>query len=214
MVDCLRKERLIVARWNATRLTDADTRLKPGDLANASICSKGQFQHKELIADLRTDQAGEIGAVCIYHGILQMARDPGLRDFAQRHLLTEQNHLRQIEAWLPVSEYSRLLPIWRLAGFITGALPAIFGPRAVYATVEAVETFVNHHYEQQIQSLASQPALIQLHETLLECQADEIAHRDEAAVARGTDKPGFALRAWCALVGAGSRGAVALCRHI
>jgi ubiquinone biosynthesis monooxygenase Coq7 len=182
------------------------------------LCSSFQAAGAQLPAqvtkDLRSDQAGEAGAVCIYQAILRISRDPELRLFAQSHLATEQKHLSQIEAWLPPSEHSRLLPVWRLAGFITGALPALLGPRAVYATIEAVETFVNHHYEEQIQRLALHPELGELRKTLIECQADEVAHRDEAASAKGVRKLGFMLRAWCWLVGVGSRGAVALCRHI
>jgi 3-demethoxyubiquinol 3-hydroxylase len=174
----------------------------------------GTHLHPQVLAELVTDHAGEVGAVCIYQGVLRIARDPALRAFAQRHLATEKNHLRQIETWLPPDHYSHLLPVWRLAGFLTGALPALLGPRAVYATIEAVETFVDYHYEEQIRVLATKPALSELRHTLLNCQADEVAHRDEATDARGPGKPGIALRAWCALVGAGSRGAVALCRYV
>jgi ubiquinone biosynthesis monooxygenase Coq7 len=106
------------------------------------------------------------------------------------------------------------LPIWRLAGFLTGALPALFGPRAVYVTIEAVETFVDQHYGQQVLALASQPALSDLRQTLLNCQADEVAHRDEAAAARGLGLPTWLLRVWCAMVGAGSKAAVSLIRFI
>jgi ubiquinone biosynthesis monooxygenase Coq7 len=167
-----------------------------------------------VLVDLRTDHAGEVGAVCIYQGVLRFARDPALRSFAEHHLVTEQKHLRLIAAWLPSAEHSRLLPLWRLAGFLTGALPALFGPRAVYATIEAVETFVNHHYEEQVRALASQPDLSGLRQTLLDCQADEVAHRDEAAAARGPGQSAWVLRAWCAMVGTGSKAAVALIRHI
>jgi 3-demethoxyubiquinol 3-hydroxylase len=178
-----------------------------------------QFTHGDqlpgwVFADLRTDHAGEVGAVCIYQGVLRFARDPALRSFAEHHLLTEQKHLRLISAWLPSSQRSRLLPIWRLAGFLTGALPALFCPRAVYATIEAVETFVDHHYEEQILALASQPALSDLRQTLLDCQADEAAHRDEATTARGPGQPAWLLRVWCAMVGAGSKAAVSLIRFI
>ena len=107
-----------------------------------------------------------------------------------------------------------MLPVWRLAGFLTGALPALFGSKVVYATIEAVETFVDLHYEEQVRALVSQPELDTLRLTLLQCQADEVKHREEAAQAHGTDKHGFVLRLWCALVDAGSRGAVAVCRHI
>ena len=167
-----------------------------------------------VFADLRTDHAGEVGAVCIYQGVLRFARDPALRSFAEHHLITEQKHLRLISAWLPSSRHSRLLPIWRLAGFLTGALPALFGPRAVYATIEAVETFVDHHYDQQVRALESQPAFNELRQTLLDCQADEVAHRDEAAASRGPDRSSVLLQAWCAMVGAGSKAAVALIRFI
>lgn len=168
----------------------------------------------QVLTDLRTDHAGEIGAVGIYQGILRVSRDFQLRAFAKAHLATEKKHLSQIEAWLIPAQYSRLLPVWRLAGFMTGALPALFGPRFVYATIEAVETFVNHHYEEQIRTLRSHPELSALRKTLVCCQADEIAHRDEAATAQGATSPGLMLRAWCALVGVGSRAAIALSRHI
>lgn len=174
----------------------------------------GELLPDWVVADLRTDHAGEVGAVCIYQGILLFARDPVLRAFAEHHLVTEQKHLRLISGWLPPAEQSRLLPLWRLAGFLTGTVPALFGSKAVYATIEAVETFVNHHYEEQIIALASQTGLNDLRQTLLDCQADEVAHRDEAAAARGQNHPGWVLRAWCAMVGAGSKTAVSLIRHI
>lgn len=167
-----------------------------------------------VIADLRTDHAGETGAVCIYHGVLRFSKDPGLRDFAQRHLATERDHLRQIEQWLPRRSHSALLPVWRLAGWLTGALPALLGPRAVYATIEAVERFVDHHYEAQVRSLQAHPTLQPLRQTLLACQGDEVAHRDEAAAARGPQRLGVGLRVWCGLVDVGSRGAVLISRYV
>ena len=166
-----------------------------------------------VLADLRTDQAGEAGAVRIYQGVLAITRDPALRAFALRHLATEQSHLERIEAWLPRAQYSRLLPLWRAAGWITGALPALLGPRVVYCTIEAVERFVDRHYAQQIEHLESHPDLALLRRTLIDCQGDEVAHRIEAAAARGA-VPGPLLRIWVWLVGTGSRGAVAVCRHL
>lgn len=180
----------------------------------ASVKNPGQQLPSQIVADLRTDHAGEVGAVCIYKGVLMFARDSALRNFAQHHLATEQNHLERIREWLPPEDYSRLLPIWKLAGFLTGALPALFGPRAVYATIESVETFVDLHYEEQVQALKAHPDLVLLRQTLQECQADEVAHRDEAASARGILKIGFCLRMWCAMVSWGSRNAVAVCRYI
>ncbi|MCZ8149187.1 MAG: demethoxyubiquinone hydroxylase family protein, partial [Roseomonas sp.] len=94
-----------------------------------------------LVRELRSDHAGETGAVMIYRGILAVSRDPGVRDFAARHGATEQGHLDLLEQLLPPAQRSRLLPIWKVAGFLTGALPALFGPRAVHVTIDAVESF-------------------------------------------------------------------------
>ena len=202
----------MVTESAAVQLSGADK--AQGFCASRVHLAPGDILPEWVFAHLRTDHAGEVGAVCIYQGVLQFARDPKLRAFAEHHLATEQNHLRLISGWLPESQYSRLLPLWRLAGFLTGALPALFGPKAVYATIEAVETFVNHHYEEQISALALQPDLSDMRQTLLDCQADEVAHRDEATAARGPGQAGMVLRAWCALVGAGSKAAVTLIRHI
>lgn len=168
----------------------------------------------EVRADLRTDHAGETGAVWIYRGVLCIARDPALRDFARRHQATEQAHLRCIEGWLPPAQRSRLLPLWRAAGWLTGALPALAGPPAVYATIEAVERFVDRHYAAQLERLAADGPWPALRQALIDCQADERVHRDEAAEARGARPPGRLVRGWAWLVDAGSRGAVAVSRIV
>lgn len=167
----------------------------------------------DMVGDLRSDHAGESGAVWIYHGVVAVARDAGVCEFARRHRATEQRHLDLIEQLLPAPQRSRLLVPWRAAGFLTGALPALFGPRAVYATIAAVEAFVDRHYQQQIDRLADRPEHADLRSLLQECQADECEHRDEALSHRAAP-PGPVLRAWCALVGAGSAGAVRIARRL
>ncbi len=167
----------------------------------------------KLVSDLRTDHAGETGAVWIYNGILAVTRDADLRAFATDHLATEQRHLDIMADLLSPGERTRLIPVWRVAGWITGALPALAGPRAVYATIDAVETFVDRHYQEQIDRLAAYPKAGALRQVLIDCQADEVHHRDEARdAAHGAD--GLLLRAWTGLVRWGSSGAVTLSRWI
>ena len=166
-----------------------------------------------LIGELRSDHAGETGAVMIYRGILAFARDPALRDFATRHMETEAGHLRILEGLLAPSQHSRLLPIWRVAGWLTGAIPALFGTRAVYATIDAVESFVDHHYQQQLDRLDAERILPELRATLAQCQEDEVHHRDEARGLTGRP-PGPLLRLWAAMVDGGSRAAVLAARRI
>lgn len=148
-----------------------------------------------LIGDIRSDHASETGAVMIYRGILAGARDPAIRRFATAHMATEQRHLDLLGVLLPSDQRSALLPIWRISGWLTGFVPALIGPRAVYPTIDAVETFVDHHYEAQIQKLARFGPAGLLRATLLACQADEVHHRDEARTMR-TAPAGFALAAW------------------
>ena len=97
-------------------------------------------------------------------------------------------------------------------------MPALIGARAVYATIAAVETFVDHHYQQQLDRIDALPdteraLAAPLRALLARCQADECEHRDEAT-ALGGAAPGPVLRAWCAAVGAGSAAAVAVARRV
>ncbi|MFM2041663.1 MAG: hypothetical protein RLY86_239 [Pseudomonadota bacterium] len=165
------------------------------------------------MADLRTDHAGETGAVWIYRGMLAVSRDAGLRAFAERHLATESEHLARMEELVPPAARSRLIPIWRVAGWVTGALPALVGPAMAYATVAAVETFVDRHYADQIaRARAADPALADL---LIRLQADEVHHRDEAAsAAHLTGVAGAIARIWGRIVETGSELAVAAARRI
>ena len=186
-----------------------------------------------LWGELRSDHAGETGAVWIYRGVLAAVRlrqavavhhsggDRDVAAFARHHLATEEEHLRLIADVVPWPKRSRLLAVWRVAGFVTGALPALAGPRSVYATVAAVETFVDRHYQQQIDAIdgmrdeAGRAAAQPLRALLSRCRDDERTHRDEAAAALRSDRPpGAVLRGWCALVGRGSAAAVVLARRI
>jgi ubiquinone biosynthesis monooxygenase Coq7 len=166
-----------------------------------------------LIGDLRSDHAGETGAVMIYRGILAACRDPEIRRFAQQHLATEREHLARMAALLPPGQRSALLPVWRVAGWLTGFLPALVGPDAVYATIDAVESFVDNHYEDQVSKLPTTGPGGALRALLIACQADEVAHRDEAREARAV-AAGPITRAWTWLVGTGSALAVAAARRV
>jgi ubiquinone biosynthesis monooxygenase Coq7 len=166
-----------------------------------------------LVAELRSDHAGETGAVRIYDGILALSHDPALRSFAQRHRETEQRHLRLLEEMLPRQARSHLLPLWRLAGWLTGALPALFGPYAVYATIDVVESFVDRHYGQQIERLDEGGMLPEVAALLKSCREDEVHHRDEAREAAPNGR-GVLLRLWCLMVAQGSTRAVALAQRL
>ena len=179
-------------------------------------CILSIFLSPYLERELRSDHAGETGAVSIYRGIEAVAKwrgNPDLLAFARMHGKTEAEHLALVETCLPVAMRSALLGPWRLAGWLTGALPALFGAHAVYATIAAVETFVDQHYQQQIDHLLRHGGPEGLLELLLKCQADEQHHRDEAAALAGPARH-WLLKAWCWTVGVGSEAAVVLARRV
>ena len=166
-----------------------------------------------LQQELRSDHAGEFGAVMIYRGILAISRDASVREFAASHLRAEQKHLALMEEIVPAVGRTRLLPLWRVMGWLTGAVPALFGRQAVFATIEAVETFVDHHYEQQIVRLMPEGEHSPLRQVLVDCQADEVSHRDEAAQLAMPHR-GLLMRLWCATVSFGSAAAVVAAKRV
>jgi demethoxyubiquinone hydroxylase (CLK1/Coq7/Cat5 family) len=166
-----------------------------------------------IVRDLRSDHAGETGAVAIYRGILALSRSAEIRAFAEAHLKTERQHLALIEEVLPAKAKSLFLPLWRGAGFVTGAVPALFGRKAVFVTIDAVETFVDRHYSEQVDRLSRAGTHEDLRALLERCRLDEVSHRDEA---RGSlvGPPGAVTRVWCWMIAAGSAAAVAVARRL
>lgn len=163
---------------------------------------------RNLRRDLRSDHAGETGAVMIYKGILAVTSDPRLRSFAEAHLETEQTHLTLFESWLPQSDKSRLLPLWEISGFLLGAIAALASTQLAFYTIEIVERFVVEHYESQIINAPEN-----LLDTLLRLQAEEKEHQLEAITLQANSKNLF-FKSWGWLVDAGSRLAVNVARMV
>lgn len=167
-----------------------------------------------LKAFLRSDHAGEVGAVYIYKGILKVAKDAELVSFSKRHLATEESHLKKIEAVLPKKDRSKLVWLWKIAGFLLGFVPTLFGPKIVFATIEAVEAFVEEHYEEQLKYLRAQAIPNQdLIDLLQSCQDDEIDHKLESAKKKNLT-PGIFINTWTKIVGGGSAFAVKVAKII
>eukprot|EP00287_Rhodomonas_sp_CCMP768_P014626 CAMPEP_0196756760 /NCGR_PEP_ID=MMETSP1091-20130531/102113_1 /TAXON_ID=302021 /ORGANISM="Rhodomonas sp., Strain CCMP768" /LENGTH=199 /DNA_ID=CAMNT_0042105431 /DNA_START=115 /DNA_END=714 /DNA_ORIENTATION=+ len=175
--------------------------------------------------DLRTDHAGEFGAVQIYQGALAAARirqalglniEGGrMAEFAQHHMETEQQHLDVMLQLVPPSDRTRLLPLWRGMALALGFFPSLLGPRQLYWTIAAVETFVEQHYLEQIEKLQRDHILPELCALLVKLKEDEVEHRDEAVIALFGHKdahearhPSGTARAWMRIVEAGSVAAV------
>lgn len=168
--------------------------------------SENQFS-KRFIRDLRSDHAGETGAVWIYLGVLRIARDPDVLCFARQHLEAERRHLGFFQCWLPKKHHSMMTPVWKLSGFLLGLVAALLGKKMLFLTISAVESFVVEHYQKQLDYLEQEgnPAERTLIDFLIEFQADEAHHREDAItrIKEGTKATGI----WIWLVENGSRWA-------
>ena len=179
--------------------------------AELNLLYEGYRDKAWLLPELRSDHAGETGAVWIYRGILAVVRDPAVREFSTRHLQTESDHLALMNRLVPPSERSRLLIPWRIAGFLTGAIPALFGPRITFLVISSVETFVEAHYLAQVRRLRSD-GLDALADLLERCLEDEVSHQQEAADLAGAQS-GRLDRFIDAVIRHGSSLAVAAARR-
>jgi ubiquinone biosynthesis monooxygenase Coq7 len=83
----------------------------------------------------------------------------------------------------------------------------------VFATIDAVETFVDRHYQEQISRLDPDGRFATIRGVLVACQADEIAHRDEARQL-APRRRGVLLGLWGIVVASGSAAAVWAARRI
>lgn len=167
-----------------------------------------------LVKDFRSDHAGEVGAVYIYKGILFGSNEITIRQFAKHHLNTETQHLLFFEKWLPKNTHSKLIPFWKVAGFILGYIPAKLGGNWVFVTISAVENFVVMHYTSQISTLKQnykdQSGLINTFTTFCE---DESNHLDDS-VSHLSRPPNHAQKMWGSVINIGSRFAVYISRII
>ena len=134
--------------------------------------------------------------------------------FVEEHRAAEQSHLDLFQDLLPAHRHTRLLPIWRLAGFALGFAPALYSDRALFRTVEAVETFVEVHYHEQIGPLREHGRCPRLVELLEHCCADEVHHKNDATRRAGEGDITWPERVWMEVVKIGSAVAAEVARRV
>jgi ubiquinone biosynthesis monooxygenase Coq7 len=117
-----------------------------------------------------------------------------------------------MERILDPEHRTRLLPLCRWAGWLTGALPALITAPAVYRTIEAVETFVDGHYLEQIVALNQDSKYHELKSLLEQCREDEISHRNDARARLAGH--GLIGKLWSGLIAQGSSLGVNLAKWI
>lgn len=180
-----------------------------------------------LDRELSSNIAGETGAVHIYKGALAALRyvrtdvSRQAMEFCHEHMINESKHLQYFETIVPEGKRTRLLPIWKIAGWTLGFVPTVFGgSTALYVTVEAVETFVEEHFQDQIVPLREKGSSEELVRLLEHCCADEVHHKNDAAEKLLEQQDGqhqldaWWVQPWSAIVRRGSAFAAEVARRI
>jgi ubiquinone biosynthesis monooxygenase Coq7 len=179
-----------------------------------------------LDRELSSNVAGETGAVYIYKGALaamnlvpNTGSNTDALDFCQEHMQNEAAHLQLFEAVVHDSKCTVLLPVWRMAGWVLGFVPTLIGgSKGLYVTVEAVETFVEEHYREQIVPLKQEGISTELVRLLEYCCEDEVHHKEDAAQKLlGPEQKEFHAwwaKPWAVVVRTGSRIAAEVARRI
>ena len=97
-------------------------------------------------------------------------------------------------------------------GFITGYIPSLMCKNFIYATIFAVESFVERHYQEQIKILSDKKEYKELTNLIKKLMHDEVDHKEEAL--EKIQHFNIAHRIWGKLVEFGSILAVKISKVI
>ena len=161
---------------------------------------------------IRVDQAGEYGAVRIYAGQQAVLRGRASGRVVDRMARQEEVHLEKFSDLMNERRMrpTVLGPVWHAAGFALGAATALMGEKAAMACTVAIEEVIDEHYQEQTDRLGDDdPELLSL---IAECQADEVAHKEEALEQGATKTPGYPLLSGA--IKTGSRLAIWLSQRV
>lgn len=169
---------------------------------------------EEFIPWMRSNHAGETGAVWIYKGASCAFWSKSIRKMANEHQRTEEHHLLVMNYLVPAKQRSKLLFLWRTMGFFLGFLPSIFGFKSFSITIQAVETFVEKHYQAQIDMLKQSEQNASLLFVLERCCQDEVLHKQDAASRLPAASFTIIAKCWWKIVAIGSEVAVSIAKKI
>ncbi len=162
---------------------------------------------------IRVNQAGEYGATRIYAGQLAVMgnRSPEARTIA--HMAQQEERHRAFFDRMMAQRRVRptlLHPFWDVAGFALGAVTAAIGPRAAMACTAAVETEIDRHYREQLDTLGDRDP--ELTHAIAAFRDEELEHKQIALDAGAEGAPGYPVMS--AAIRAGCRVAIALAKRI
>lgn len=164
-------------------------------------------------AMVRVDQAGEYGATRIYAGQLAVMGDRGPAARAIAAMANQEERHRKYFDAMAARRGVRptlLQPFWSVAGFALGAVTAAMGPEAAMACTAAVETEIDRHYAEQLETLGDSDP--ELSAAIADFKAEEVEHRETALASGAEDALGYPLIS--GMIRLGCRIAIATAKRI
>lgn len=169
----------------------------------------------EIRCMIRVDHAGEYGAARIYDGQLAVLGETHSLSPTIKHMADqEKRHLKTFDALVNERQVrpTALHPVWNAAGFALGAVTALMGEKAAMACTAAVEEVIEDHYESQREKLKHWKTEKAFEKTIIDFQADEVAHRDTAYDHGAKETPGYHILS--SAIKVGCRTAIWLSKRI
>lgn len=148
---------------------------------------------KDIEAMIRVNHAGEYGATRIYAGQLAALKQTQNVETLEEMAQQEQKHLDYFNTLIIERQIRPTIfqPLWHVGGFALGYLTGILGEKVAHACTIAVEEVIEDHYQNQLNRLNDSEQ--DLKNIILECQADEVAHKEEAKKQGGEEAPFYPL---------------------
>ncbi len=141
-----------------------------------------QDKNKKIQEIIRVNHAGEFGAQQIYQGQINYTKNKEDKKILVHMLEQEQEHLDYFADKIK-SRQSRptiFMPIWKICGYLMGALSAQAGIKSAMLVTENVETIIENHYEKQIDYLSKNDPKNPILDKIKQFQQDEIEHKNIA----------------------------------
>lgn len=164
---------------------------------------------------IRVDQAGEFGATRIYAGQLAVMGDRGPHSGEIAAMARQEDvHHERFNALMAERGVrpTALHPFWSAAGYALGAATALIGPKAAMACTAAVETEIDRHYSDQLDTLKDADEDPELQAMIEQFREEEREHHDAAIAAGAEDAVAYPVLS--AAIRFGCRAAIRLSERI
>lgn len=140
-------------------------------------------KNPKLSEMIRVNHAGEYGAKQIYAGQIKVFQAKG-----DQKMINEFTHMKQQED-IHFEYFDQKIkkdqirptimqPIWKIGGFVLGAVTALMGKKAAMTCTMAVEEVIDEHYQSQLQELKRDSGQKELGDKIKQFRQEEIEHKD------------------------------------